>query len=179
MRILIFLFISFLISQSLTRADDIRDFQIEGMSIGDSALDYFNKKELEKRKKYYRITDSKEFYYTSISSHKFENYDNIMFHFKDNDSSFIIHGISAAIFFSKNGIINLDDCLNQREKVDEELNELKEAIRNKNSTDIQDELGDVFFTLVSIGRWYNINVEEGIAGTNQRFLDRFSYLEKN
>ncbi|WP_320675812.1 nucleoside triphosphate pyrophosphohydrolase [Prochlorococcus sp. MIT 1300] len=63
------------------------------------------------------------------------------------------------------------------EKVDEELNELKEAIRTKNSTDVQNELGDVFFTLINIGRWCSINVEEGIAGTNKRFLDRFSYLE--
>ena len=33
--------------QSLTKADDIRDFQIEGMSIGDSALDFFTKKKLK------------------------------------------------------------------------------------------------------------------------------------
>ena len=39
-----------------------------------------------------------------------------MFHFKDNDSSFIIHGISAAIWFSEEGIRNLDDCLNERKK---------------------------------------------------------------
>ena len=32
--------------QSLTKADDIRDFEIEGMSIGDSLLDYFNKEEI-------------------------------------------------------------------------------------------------------------------------------------
>ena len=37
--------------QSLARADDIRDFQIEGLSIGDSALKYFNVKDLEKAKK--------------------------------------------------------------------------------------------------------------------------------
>ena len=32
--------------QSWTKADDISDFEIEGMSIGDSALEYFNKEEL-------------------------------------------------------------------------------------------------------------------------------------
>ena len=35
--------------QSWTKADDIRDFQLEGMSIGDSLLDYFSKKEIEKK----------------------------------------------------------------------------------------------------------------------------------
>ena len=34
--------------QSLTKADDISDFQIEGISIGDSVLDYFTKKEINK-----------------------------------------------------------------------------------------------------------------------------------
>ena len=34
--------------QSWTKADDIRDFQIEGMSIGDSLLDYFSESEIER-----------------------------------------------------------------------------------------------------------------------------------
>ncbi len=37
--------------QTLTKADDIRDFEIEGMSIGDSALDYFSKSEIKKKKR--------------------------------------------------------------------------------------------------------------------------------
>ena len=37
--------------QSWTKADDISDFQIEGMSIGDSALDYFSEKEINDSKK--------------------------------------------------------------------------------------------------------------------------------
>ena len=41
--------------QSLTKADDIRDFQIEGMSIGDSLLDYFSETEIKNHnQKYYR-----------------------------------------------------------------------------------------------------------------------------
>ena len=39
--------------QSWTKADDIRDFQIEGMSIGDSLLDYFTKNEIKKSSKSY------------------------------------------------------------------------------------------------------------------------------
>ena len=37
--------------QSWAKADDIRDFQIEGMSVGDSLLDYFTEKEIKKKKK--------------------------------------------------------------------------------------------------------------------------------
>ena len=41
--------------QSLTKADDISDFQIEGISIGDSVLDYFTKKEINKKEKKNKI----------------------------------------------------------------------------------------------------------------------------
>ena len=44
-RLLIILILTFSF-QSLTNADDIRDFKIEGISIGDSLLDYYSKKEL-------------------------------------------------------------------------------------------------------------------------------------
>lgn len=124
MRIFITVLVLIFSLQSLTKADDIRDFEIEGMSIGDSALIYFNKEELIKKKQYYRNTDSKIFYMASISSPKFKNYDNIMFHFKDNDSSFKIYGISAAIWFSENGIRNADDCLVERNKIDKDLIQL-------------------------------------------------------
>ena len=34
------------------------------------------------------------------------------------------------------------------------------------------------FTLINIGRWFKLNPEEGLAGTNKRFLERFAYIEK-
>jgi len=43
-RLLLILILTFSF-QTWTKADDIRDFQIEGMSVGDSLLDYFNEKE--------------------------------------------------------------------------------------------------------------------------------------
>jgi len=59
------LFIILTISfQSLTKADDIRDFQIEGMSIGDSLLDYFNEKDILNNKLKYHYTSNK--YYSSF-----------------------------------------------------------------------------------------------------------------
>ena len=46
--------------QTPSQADDIRDFQIEGMSIGDSLLDYFSEAEINKQKK--NFYPSKKFY---------------------------------------------------------------------------------------------------------------------
>ena len=63
------------------------------------------------------------------------------------------------------------------EKVHEELDELKEAVASGNRGHAQEELGDLLFTLVNVARWCQIEPEEGLAGTNQRFLDRFSRVE--
>ena len=41
----------------------------------------------------------------------------------------------------------------------------------------QEELGDVLFTLVNVARWCGLDPEAGLAGTNHRFLDRFSRVE--
>ena len=63
------------------------------------------------------------------------------------------------------------------EKVHEEMDELKEAVASGNRSHAQEELGDLLFTLVNVARWCQIDPEEGLAGTNQRFLDRFSRVE--
>jgi XTP/dITP diphosphohydrolase len=63
------------------------------------------------------------------------------------------------------------------EKVHEELDELKEAVASGDTAHAQAELGDVLFTLVNVARWCGIDPEAGLAGTNRRFLDRFSRVE--
>ena len=70
-----------------------------------------------------------------------------------------------------------DDLDGVWDKVNEELGELKEAISSGDTTHAQDELGDVLFTLVNVARWCGLDPEEGLAGTNHRFLDRFSRVE--
>ena len=62
-------------------------------------------------------------------------------------------------------------------KVNEELEELKEAVASGDQHHAQEELGDVLFTLVNVARWCGLDPEEGLAGTNRRFLDRFSRVE--
>jgi len=63
------------------------------------------------------------------------------------------------------------------EKVVEELGELKEAVASGNQAHAQEELGDVMFTLVNVARWCGLDPEAGLAGTNSRFLNRFSRVE--
>jgi len=62
-------------------------------------------------------------------------------------------------------------------KVEEELGELREALASGDRGHAQEELGDVLFTLVNVARWGGLDPEEGLAGTNRRFLDRFRRVE--
>jgi XTP/dITP diphosphohydrolase len=70
-----------------------------------------------------------------------------------------------------------DDMAGVWAKVHEELDELKEAVASDDRAHAQEELGDLLFTLVNVARWCGIDPETGLAGTNRRFLDRFSRVE--
>ena len=62
-------------------------------------------------------------------------------------------------------------------KLEEEINELKEAIKSKKSSDIKDEFGDIYFTLINLSNFLKINPESALQKTNKKFLDRFSIIE--
>jgi len=70
-----------------------------------------------------------------------------------------------------------DDIGGVWQKVAEELDELQEAIASGDQAHAQEELGDVLFTLVNVARWCDLDPDAGLAGTNRRFLDRFSRVE--
>jgi XTP/dITP diphosphohydrolase len=63
------------------------------------------------------------------------------------------------------------------QKVEEELDELQQAVASGDRAHAQEELGDVLFTLANVARWCGLDPEAGLAGTNHRFLDRFSRVE--
>ncbi|MCP9917613.1 nucleoside triphosphate pyrophosphohydrolase [Cyanobium sp. ATX 6F1] len=63
-------------------------------------------------------------------------------------------------------------------KVEEELGELREAVASGDRAHAQSELGDLLFTLVNVARWCDLDPEEGLAGTNRRFLARFARVEE-
>ena len=63
------------------------------------------------------------------------------------------------------------------EKLEEEINELKEAIKSKKESNIKDEFGDVFFTLINLSNFLKINPDSALQKTNKKFLDRFSIIE--
>ena len=62
------------------------------------------------------------------------------------------------------------------EKVEEELEELKAEV-DSNSDKIEDEFGDVLFSLINYARFINVNPDDALERTNKKFISRFQYLE--
>ena len=62
-------------------------------------------------------------------------------------------------------------------KVDEEMRELKEAVASGDKIHTGEELGDLLFTMVNIARFLDVESEEVLAQTVDRFTQRFHYIE--
>ena len=63
------------------------------------------------------------------------------------------------------------------EKVEEEKAELFEAIESGDINKMEDELGDVFFSLVNFARFLQVDAENALERTNKKFIDRFTRME--
>jgi XTP/dITP diphosphohydrolase len=62
-------------------------------------------------------------------------------------------------------------------KVEEELSELQEAIAEKNEQHIEEEFGDVLFSLINYGRFLNIDADVALEKVNKKFIARFKKME--
>jgi XTP/dITP diphosphohydrolase len=63
-------------------------------------------------------------------------------------------------------------------KFHEELGEFEQALRAETQAEQQAELGDLLFTVVNLARWYELDPDAALQGTNQRFVQRFSQVEQ-
>ncbi len=64
------------------------------------------------------------------------------------------------------------------EKVSEELNELQTEIAKDDQDAIENEFGDVLFSMINYARFLNVNPENALERTNKKFIKRFQYLEQ-
>ena len=107
--------------QPLSTADDIRDFEIEGMSIGDSALDYFSKSILDNGKEL-SWYDTKVF--TPIRDIMLSDskiYESYQIAIKTGDKNYKIQGIEGFIFYKNN---DFDKCLSQLDSISNDIKKL-------------------------------------------------------
>ena len=63
------------------------------------------------------------------------------------------------------------------DKIHEEIQELKEAHSNGNKSHIEEEIGDVIFSIVNLARFLNISAESALRKTNRKFVTRFKDVE--
>jgi XTP/dITP diphosphohydrolase len=64
------------------------------------------------------------------------------------------------------------------DKIEEEISELKKEIKEGKKERMEEEIGDVFFSLINACRLYCIDPEAALEKTNRKFIRRFNYLEK-
>ena len=64
------------------------------------------------------------------------------------------------------------------EKVKEECKELECEIQKADKNRIEEEFGDLFFSLINASRLYGIDPENALEKTNKKFISRFNYIEQ-
>ena len=119
-RLLLILILTFSF-HSLTKADDIRDFQIEGMSIGDSALDFFSKDIIDSNTSFY--PDKK--YIVIFLNQESDLYDEIEITYKTKDRNYIIASINGIVLYSD----NFNKCKKDKIKI---VDEFKSTFKDAN-----------------------------------------------
>ena len=121
MRISLTFLILILCFQFISKADDVKEFEIEGMSIGESLLNFMSEKQIKEA-----LGSEKAYFYenkfVTISSwdnrDKYETYDNVGIILKQDDSTYKIYGLEG-LLITQDG--NIDDCYEKQESIAKEI----------------------------------------------------------
>ena len=120
-KILIFISIIFSL-QSLVKADDISDFQIEGMAIGDSLLSFYSEKEIkEKIEAKTSIWYPKNAYVTiAVKSDNFKTYEELGIVLDPTNNKYIIHGLEGTFNYQD----DIDRCYKKQATITSDLKDM-------------------------------------------------------
>ena len=119
-----FLIIIFIFNaHSLTIADDIRDFEIEGMTIGDSLNDHFSKKKInESEVDWYNDLEKYRYISYAFESKNFQTYDFVDIWVKYGDKDLKIDTMAGVLYFGENKTIkNINDCYKKQKTISDKL----------------------------------------------------------
>ena len=110
--------------QSWTKANDIRDFEMEGISIGDSLLNHISKIQIDKLNKQF-VYPNKQYYVFVIEKDylNLNTYDYLQVEIKNNDFDYTVEALSGFLDYPN----QIKDCHKKREKID---NDIKENFKN-------------------------------------------------
>ena len=173
-KFLIILFLVFFSFSAPSLADDVTDFQIEGISLYDSALDHFSERQIKNN-----IQDwynSKEYLTTSLRYlPKFKIYKDVQLSFKADDKKYIILSIDGVV--SK----DYNDCLKELEKTEKEFSAIfKDTYKSEKYTSAHpaDKTGDTKVT----DMFWKFNSGDSIGAMcvdwGKNYEDKFRYKDE-
>ena len=121
------LFLIFFSFSAPSFADDIQDFEIEGMTIGNSLLDYMSEEEIKENVVY--VYPDKKFT-VSVYKQSTEIYDwGVGGEYKSNDKTYKIHGVQGRISFAN----NIEVCYEKQDEIEKEISSMFNETKKKNS----------------------------------------------
>ena len=124
-RLSLYLFLILFILQTPSHADDIRDFQIGGMSVGDSLLDYMSEEEI--KESVVNAYPDKKFailFYKKST----KNYDwGVGVTYKSNDKKYKIYGVQGRASFE-----NIGGCYEKQDEIEKEISLIFDKDKKKN-----------------------------------------------
>ena len=102
--------------QSFSKADDITELEIEGISIGDTLLKLINKSDIKSNM--VQLYKSKKF--STVAYYDSQIYDMVQFSFLTNDENFIVHDIEGKLFFEN----NIEECKKKQKHISKSIKEI-------------------------------------------------------
>ena len=140
-KLLIRLFLIFFLISPSVFAEEISDFQIEGIAIGDSLLLYFSEEEILENQRSYN--EEKKFISSEFAINS-SQYDSIGTYYKNNDKEYTIYGVLGFISYEET---NIKNCYSKEKEIIKSFVDLQND-NNFNYTEYKDD--DGFFTFNSI-----------------------------
>jgi len=141
-KLLVLLFSLFFLYSSSVFADDISDFEIEGISIGDSLLDYFSEEEILENQRSYN--EEKKFISSEFTINS-SQYDSIGTYYKNNDKEYTIYGVLGFISYKT----NIKNCFKKDKEIVKSFGDLQND-NNWNYNEYKDPDGFFTFNFIEI-----------------------------
>ena len=157
-----------------SQANDISEFQIGGINLGESLLNYVNEEKIRRIMKT-DYPNSKKFSRIVIKLPDVKDYSNIMFHFKTNDKKYIIHSISGQIGYRE----SFEQCLSNKEKISLDVMEVflnsnlkKVKSRKKHALDNESIVDNEYFFFPNGGF-----IEIGCYDWSKKTEEKLNYVD--
>ena len=170
-RLLLILILTFSF-QSWTKADDVRDLEIEGISIGDSLLDYVNIEYINNDKTYHGNNNK---YYTILLEQDYQTFDAIQLTIQDKDKKYIIKSLTGKIFYNNNDI---SECYKLLDNISLELSKiLKDITISKEATGRLAHAADKTGNSTTEGIFFSLNKGDSVYVYCTDWSDKMNYTD--